>query len=118
MVVLVDHGTASAAEIVAGALQENHRAPVLGTQTFGTGTVLQQFDLSDGSAILLGVQEWLTPNGQFLRNKGITPTMVVALPANGQIVTAQEENEQHMNEAAILASNDTQLIAGIQQLTK
>ena len=56
IVVLTNNNTASAAEIVSGALKSNHRAIVMGVKTFGTGTVLDEFDLSDGSAILLGTQ--------------------------------------------------------------
>ena len=67
LVVLVNENSASAAEIVSGSLQDNGRAVIIGQQTFGTGTVLQQFPLSDGSAILLGTQEWLTPKGKFIR---------------------------------------------------
>ena len=73
LAVLVDGGSASSAEILAGALRDNDRAPVVGETTFGTGTVLSEFVLSDGSSILLGVAEWLTPNGDFIRNTGITP---------------------------------------------
>lgn len=73
VVVLVNEGTASAAEIVSGALQQNHRAQVVGTSTFGTGTVLNQYSLSDGSALLLGTELWLTPNGDQIRDAGITP---------------------------------------------
>lgn len=79
-VVLVDHGTASASEIVSGALQDNNRAKIVGEATFGTGTVLNQYPLSDGSAILLGTELWLTPNGQEIRGQGIKPDIVVALP--------------------------------------
>ncbi|CCF86202.1 S41 family peptidase [Nitrolancea hollandica] len=81
VVVLVDHGTASAAEIVSGALQDNHRAKIVGQPTFGTGTVLQQYPLSDGSAILLGTELWLTPDGQEIRGQGIKPDIEVALPS-------------------------------------
>ncbi len=81
VVVLVDHGTASAAEIVSGALQHNQRAKVVGQPTFGTGTVLQQYPLSDGSAILLGTELWLTPGGQEIRGQGIKPDIEVALPS-------------------------------------
>lgn len=80
LVVLVNHGTASGAEIVAGALQDHRRAPIVGEQTFGTGTVLHQYSLSDGSAILLGVDEWLTPNGHVIWRNGITPNDIVAEP--------------------------------------
>ena len=69
MVVLVNQGTASAAEIVSGALQDAHRATVIGETTFGTGTVLNGFSLSDGSQILLATEEWLTPNGRVIWHK-------------------------------------------------
>ena len=80
MVVLINEGSASAAEIVAGALHDNNRAQLVGQTTFGTGTVLQEFKLSDGSALLLAVEEWLTPNGQSFWHKGVTPDFPVALP--------------------------------------
>ena len=83
LVVLVDHGSASSAEIVAGALQGNDRAKLVGETTFGTGTVLNTYTLSDGSAIRLGVLEWLTPTGQTIFGKGITPDYVVSLPSDG-----------------------------------
>jgi carboxyl-terminal processing protease len=79
LAVVVDGGTASSAEILAGALRDNDRAPVVGETTFGTGTVLSEFVLRDGSSILLGVAEWLTPNGDFIRNTGITPSVRVPL---------------------------------------
>ena len=86
IVVLVNNNTASAAEIVSGALQDDHRAIILGTKTFGTGTGLEDFPLSDGSAILLGTCEWLTPAGHFIRDLGITPTpgFRVALGGSGR----------------------------------
>ena len=64
MVVLVDNNTASSAEIMSGAIQAAGRAPIVGETTFGTGTVLLPFTLSDGSVIRLAVQRWLTPNGR------------------------------------------------------
>lgn len=78
LVVLVNEGSASAAEIVSGALQENHRATVVGERTFGTGTVLSQYTLSDGSALLLGTELWLTPNGQQIKGEGIRPNYEIA----------------------------------------
>lgn len=81
VVVLVNHGSASAAEIVSGALQDNQRAKVVGQPTFGTGTVLQQYPLGDGSAILLGTELWLTPDGREIRGQGIKPDIEVELPA-------------------------------------
>jgi carboxyl-terminal processing protease len=107
MVVLVNNGTASAAEIVAGALQDHGRASLVGTTTFGTGTVLQQFPLSDGSALLLAVQEWLTPNENEIWHKGITPNFVVSLPEGASPVFPEEE--QGMTLQQLKDSKDTQL---------
>jgi len=116
MVVLVNNNTASAAEIVAGALQDNHRAIIIGTKTFGTGTVLDKFDLSDGSAILLGTSEWLTPNGHFIRNQGITPNIEVKLSQNVNPLAPNDENQGNMTLQQILSSGDTQLVAAIKYL--
>lgn len=118
LVVLVNNNTASAAEIVSGALQDDHRAIILGTKTFGTGTVLEEFPLSDGSALLLGTSEWLTPDGHFIRNQGITPTtgFNVALPANVNPLTPGDENDENLSVQQILSSGDTQLIDAIHYL--
>lgn len=116
IVVLVNENSASAAEIVTGALQDNHRAIIIGETTFGTGTVLQQYPLEDGSAILLGTQEWLTPNGKFIRDHGITPNITVKLPANAAILTPNDENASHMTEQQIIDSGDAQLVAAIKYL--
>lgn len=116
--VLVNGDTASAAEIVSGALQDNRRAIIIGAKTFGTGTVLQEFSLSDGSAILLGTQEWLTPNGRFIRNLGITPNITVKLGTNVSPLSPTDANASNMSEQQILKSGDTQLIAAIQYLEK
>jgi carboxyl-terminal processing protease len=108
MVVLMNGGTASAAEIVAGALQDHRRAKLVGTTTFGTGTVLQQFPLSDGSALLLAVQEWLTPDGSQIWHKGIPPNFVVSLPEG--VAPLFPEEEQGLTLQQLKASRDTQLL--------
>lgn len=84
LVVLVNKGTASAAEIVAGALQDNQRAKIIGERTFGTGTVLTEYRLKDGSALLLGTELWLTPNGRQIWKNGISPDIAVSLPDQAQ----------------------------------
>ncbi len=96
LVVLVNENSASAAEIVPGALKDNGRATLIGTQTFGTGTVMNRFDLSDGSVLWVGVDEWLTPKGQFIRNQGIKPNITVKMPTNASILTPNDENVQNM----------------------
>ena len=116
MVVLVNNNTASAAEIVSGSLQDNGRAVIIGQKTFGTGTVLQQFNLSDGSAILLGTQEWLTPKGQFIRGNGITPNIKVTLSQNATELMPADENAANMSEQQILNSGDAQLVTAIHYL--
>ena len=77
LVVLINLGSASGAEIVAGALHDAGRAKLVGETTFGTGTVLQEFPLSDGSALLLAVEEWLTPQGHTIWHRGIAPDVKV-----------------------------------------
>jgi carboxyl-terminal processing protease len=86
LVVLVDGGTASAAEIVAGALQDRGRAVVVGSQTFGKGSVQAPSQLSDGSAIELTVGHYFTPSGRSLDGVGITPDVLVPAGASDPIV--------------------------------
>ena len=77
LVVLVDGGTASSAEIVSGALQDAGRGQLIGVKTFGTGTVLGEFPLADGSALRVGTVEWLTPGGRRIWHEGIAPDVLV-----------------------------------------
>ena len=92
LALLVNLGSASASEIVAGAIQDAGRAKLYGATTFGTGTVLSEFDLSDGSALLVGTLEWLTPDGRQIWHHGITPNVAIDLPAGAagaQVCTAR-----------------------------
>ncbi len=116
LVVLVDAGSASASEIVSGAIQDAGRAKIVGETTFGTGTVLNQFDLSDGSALLVGTQQWLTPNGAEIWRKGITPDVTVSLPADGRIVIPSEF--ETLGADGILKANDAQLQKALEVLAQ
>jgi carboxyl-terminal processing protease len=81
VVVLIDHATASASEIVAGALQDAGRATLVGQQSFGKGTVQQWQQLSgEGGAFKLTVARWLTPAKRWIHEVGLTPDVVVTLP--------------------------------------
>lgn len=80
LVVLIDAGTASSAEIVSGALQDAARGELIGARTFGTGTVLGEFELADGSALRVGTVEWLTPNGRRIWHEGIVPDLAIDRP--------------------------------------
>jgi len=77
LIVLVNNGTASASEIVAGALQDHKRAIVMGTQSFGKGSVQTILPLTKDTAIKLTTARYLTPNGRAIQAKGITPDMLV-----------------------------------------
>jgi carboxyl-terminal processing protease len=93
LAVLVDEGSSSSAEIVAGALRDSGRAEVIGETTFGTGTVLDEYLLSDGSAMLLAVAEWLTPNGDSIRGSGIEPDIEVGLEEDQEPRTPDETKD-------------------------
>lgn len=80
MVILQNDGTASASEIVSGALQDHHRATIVGTKSFGKGTVQEVIDLTGGASLRVTVARWLTPNGKNLGKEGVHPDVVVENP--------------------------------------
>ncbi len=114
IVVLVNNGSASSAEIFAGAIQDHNRGLVVGETTFGTGTVLRLFELSDGSALLLGTSQWLTPDGRLIRKQGIEPDIVVDIPVGTNLISPSELEQLEVSE--LLESEDEQLLKALELL--
>jgi carboxyl-terminal processing protease len=111
LVVLVDNGTASSAEIVAGALQDAGRAQIVGTTTFGTGTVVAEYPLKDGSALRIGTIEWLTPKHQQIWHHGISPNVTVELAQGVLLVTPNDLAS--LGASGIASTKDAQLTKAI-----
>jgi carboxyl-terminal processing protease len=85
LVVLVDNGSASASEILAGALKENKRATVVGTTTYGKGTVQSVHELSDGSGLAVTIARYYPPSGTDINHKGIKPDIYLDLTMEQQL---------------------------------
>ncbi len=113
LVILINRGSASASEIFAGAIQDNQRGKVIGEKTFGTGTVLQPFELSDGSTLLLGVSQWLTPKGRLIRKQGIEPDITATLRIGVFMVSPSVLRS--MNVTQLRQSQDTQLFRALEE---
>ena len=103
LVVLVNGGSASGSEIVAGAIQDHHRGIILGTQTFGKGSVQTIFSLKDGSGLRLTTARYFTPSGRSIQAKGIAPDVVVKL------ARPEEEKEKEKEPAVFKMPSEKDL---------
>jgi len=97
MVVLVNGGSASASEIVAGALQDHKRATIMGTQTFGKGSVQTIMPLGNSTAIKLTTARYYTPNGRSIQAKGIEPDIIVDDPDQPQTRVREADLAKHLD---------------------
>lgn len=111
LVLLVNNNTASAAEILAGAMKDTGRARVIGMPTFGTATVLRPFELDDGAQVYIGTTQWLTPKGEIVRGKGINPDELVPLAPNKAPLSPSEA--ARLSEQELLQSDDVQLVRAL-----
>ncbi len=91
LIVLVNQGSASASEILAGALKDNKRAKVVGEKTFGKGSIQEPMDFSGGSGIHITIARWLTPSGVWVNEKGLTPDVEIKFDENSKIDNQLEE---------------------------
>ncbi|RIK15944.1 MAG: S41 family peptidase [Anaerolineae bacterium] len=114
VVVLINEGSASASEIVSGALQDAGRATLVGETTFGTGTVLNEFPLSDGSAILLATEQWLTPDGRVIWRQGVVPDETVEL--TGQVRLVVPDTARDLSAESLRQTDDLQLLRALELL--
>jgi carboxyl-terminal processing protease len=112
LTVIVDGDTASSSEIVAGALQDPGRAKIVGETTFGTGTVLGEFVLSDGSALRIGTTEWLTPKGRRIWHEGIAPDVPVAMPDG--VTPLTPDDVRKLTAAEVKSMKDAQLAKALE----
>lgn len=97
LVVLIDGGSASASEILSGALQDNERAVLVGTQTFGKGLVQSVRSLGDGSGLAVTIAKYLTPSGRDINKEGIPPDITVEL--------AEEERKELQSDLTLIGSS-------------
>jgi len=114
LAVLINENSASSAEIVSGALQAAERAVLIGETTFGTGTVLTPYRLSDGSRLLLGTQQWLTPDERAIRGQGIEPDEVIVL--GDEVAPLSPAEAAALPAAELRASPDTQLARAVERV--
>ncbi len=111
LVVLVDGGSASASEILTGALKDHRRATVVGTKTFGKGIVQQVNPLSDGSGLNVTIAHYFTPNGTDIHHKGITPDVLVPL-------SKEQVKKLSDNPKLIASPADPQYVKAVQTVSK
>lgn len=110
LVILVNQGTASASEILAGALQDNHRAQLIGETTFGKGLIQSLFELSDGSGLAVTIAKYETPQHRDINKLGIKPDKVISQPAINREQIGTEADLQYQAAVELLKKNS--VVAG------
>ena len=105
LVILVNQGTASASEILAGALQDNHRAQLVGETTFGKGLIQSLFELSDGSGLAVTIAKYETPNHRDINKLGIKPDQIIPQPSLNREQIGTKADAQYQAAIELLSKN-------------
>src|SRR5882724_8318011 len=116
VVVLVNRGTAGAAEIVASALLANSRGDVVGDKTFGEGSVQKLIEVPDGSALILSIAKYYTSNGKVIQDTGITPNILVAASDDAVVLPEEDDNASPEEPQKTQPKEDDQLRRAIEVL--
>jgi carboxyl-terminal processing protease len=100
-VILIDNGSASASEILAGAMQDYKKAKLVGTQSYGKGSVQEVVDITPDTILKITIAKWLTPNGLSISEKGLTPDYKVEFTEKD----TEEKNDPQMDKAIDILNN-------------
>ena len=110
---IIDEGSASASEILAGALSESANVPLVGLKSFGKGTVQTVNDLPDGSNIKITTAKWLTPEGNWIHDKGIVPDYKVDYPAYASLAPLDPTIVLSENQVSDVVKNAEEMLAAV-----
>ncbi len=113
LVVIIDKGSASASEILAGAVSESANVPLVGEKSFGKGTVQRAQDFSDGSNMKYTTEKWLTPEGNWIHETGIVPDFEVAMPEYANISYVDPEQELKLSVASTQVKAAQQMLKAL-----
>ncbi len=105
LVVLVNEGSASASEIIAGAVQDNERGVIIGVKSFGKGSVQSVYQLSDGSELRVTIARWYTPNNVSITDEGVTPDIEVEMPVSVELGSEEDLQLQRAIDYLLSANN-------------
>jgi carboxyl-terminal processing protease len=117
MVVLIDGDSASASEVFSSGIQDNERGLLIGQTTFGTGTVITGFDVSDGSMVMVGIELWITTDGNVIWHRGVEPDIVVDNEPGVPISLPFTFENQEVTDEQLAGMEDTQLRTAFQEIT-
>jgi len=113
LVVVVDKGSASASEILAGAVKESANIPLVGEKSFGKGTVQRAQEFNDGSNMKFTTEKWLTPDGNWIHQKGIVPDYEVALPEYASLPFINPDEELKLSSSSSQVKAAQQMLSAI-----